>query len=41
MLSQFVQKINIQLQEKKESYFLQNFNELIIKYYNELVNQKT
>ena len=40
MLFQFTQKIDAQLQEKKEFYSLQNFNELIMKYHNELVNQK-
>ena len=38
MLFQFAQKISVQLQEKKESYSLQNFNKLIIKYHDELVN---
>ena len=28
------------MQEKKESYSLQNFNESIMKYHDELVNQK-
>ena len=40
MLLKFAQKISVQLQNKKESYFLQNFDELIIKYHDELVNQK-
>ena len=40
MFSEFAQKISAQLQNKKESYFLQNFDELIMKYHNELVNQK-
>ena len=36
--SQFVQKVNAQLQEKKESYSLQKFDKSIIKYHDELVN---
>ena len=40
MLSEFAQKINAQLQNKKESYFLQNFNESIMKYHDELIDQK-
>ena len=38
MLLKFAQKINAQLQNKKESYFLRNFDELIMKYYDELVD---
>ena len=41
MFSEFAQKINAQLQNKKESYFLRNFDESIIKYHDELVDQKT
>ncbi len=41
MFSEFARKAQISLQKKKESYNLQNFDETLMKYNNELINQKT
>jgi len=41
MFSEFARKAQISLQKKKKSYNLQNFDETLMKYNNELINQKT
>ncbi len=41
MFSEFARKAQISLQKKKESYNLQNFNEILMKYNNELIDQET
>ncbi len=41
MFSEFARKAQISLQKKKESYNLRNFDETLMKYNNELINQKT
>ena len=41
IFSEFARKAQISLQKKKESYNLQNFNEILMKYNNELIDQKT
>ena len=40
MFSEFARKAQISLQKKKESYNLRNFDETLMKYNNELVNQE-
>ncbi len=39
MFSEFARKAQIFMQKKKESYNLQNFNETLIKYNNELMSE--
>jgi len=39
--SEFAEKAQIFTQKKKESYNLQNFNETLMKYNNELIDQET
>jgi len=41
IFSEFVKKAQIFTQKKKEFYNLQNFNETLMKYNNELINQET
>ena len=41
IFSEFARKVQISLQKKKESYNLQNFDETLMKYNNELIDQKT
>ena len=41
MFSEFARKAQIFMQKKKESYNLQNFNETLMKYNNELIDQET
>ncbi len=41
IFSKFVKKAQIFMQKKKESYNLQNFNKIFMKYNNELINQET
>ncbi len=41
IFSEFAGKMQISTQKKKESYNLQNFNETLMKYNNELINQET
>ncbi len=41
MFSEFARKAQICMQKKKESYNLQNFDETLMKYNNELINQET
>ncbi len=41
MFSEFARKAQISLQKKKESYNLQNFDEILMKYNNKLIDQKT
>jgi len=41
MFSEFARKAQIFMQKKKKSYNLQNFDEIFMKYNNELINQKT
>jgi len=40
MFSEFARKAQIFMQKKKESYNLRNFNEIFMKYINELINQE-
>jgi len=40
IFSEFVKEAQIFMQKKKEFYNLQNFNEILIKYNNELINQE-
>ncbi len=40
MFSEFARKAQIFMQKKKESYNLQNFDETLMKYNNELIDQK-
>ncbi len=39
--SEFVKEAQIFMQKKKEFYNLQNFNKILMKYNNELINQET
>ncbi len=39
--SEFAEKAQISTQKKKEFYNLWNFNETLMKYNNELINQET
>ncbi len=39
--SEFAKEAQISTQKKKESYKLQNFNETLMKYNNELIDQET
>ncbi len=41
IFSEFARKAQISTQKKKESYNLRNFNETLMKYNNELINQET
>ncbi len=41
IFSEFAEKAQISTQKKKESYNLQNFNETLMKYNNELIDQET
>jgi len=41
MFSEFARKAQISMQKKKESYNLQNFDETLMKYNNELIDQET
>ena len=41
IFSEFAKEAQISTQKKKESYNLQNFNEILMKYNNELINQET
>jgi len=41
IFSEFAAKAQILTQKKKESYNLQNFNETLMKYNNELIDQET
>jgi len=41
IFSEFAKEAQIFMQKKKESYNLQNFNETLMKYNNELINQET
>ncbi len=41
MFSEFARKVQIFMQKKKEFYNLQNFDEILMKYNNELIDQET
>ncbi len=41
IFSEFAKEAQIFTQKKKESYNLQNFDEIFMKYNNELINQET